>query len=123
MEKIALAEKFAQFDEHWSPRIIGEANGQFLKIAKVQGEFVAHSHEHEDEAFLCVAGRFGIRFPASGEVIELGPGEMCIVPAGVEHQPFADEEAQVMMFEPKQTAHTGVVDSELTKSVEDQPRI
>ena len=123
MEKIALAEKFAQFDEHWSPRIIGEANGQYLKIAKVQGEFVAHIHEHEDEAFLCGAGRFGIRFPASGKVVELGPGEMCIVPAGVEHQPFADEEAQVMMFEPKQTAHTGAVDSDLTKSVEDQPRI
>lgn len=123
MEKIALAEKFAQFDEHWSPRIIGEANGQFLKIAKMQGEFVAHSHEHEDEAFFCISGRFGIRFPASGEVVELGPGELLIVPAGVEHQPFAEDEAQVMMFEPKQTAHTGAVDSELTKSVEDQPRI
>lgn len=123
MEKIALAEKFASFDEHWSPRIVGEANGQYLKIAKVQGEFVAHQHEDEDEAFLCVAGRFSIRFPADGRVVELGPGEMCIVPAGVEHQPFAEEEAHILLFEPKQTAHTGRVDSELTKAVDEQPRI
>ncbi|MCH2101717.1 MAG: cupin domain-containing protein [Planctomycetes bacterium] len=123
MEKIVLAEKFVQFDDHWSPRILGEANGQFLKIAKVKGDFVAHSHKCEDEAFLCVAGRFGIRFPATGDVVELGPGELCIVPAGVEHQPFAEEETQILLFEPKRTAHTGDVETGLTKAIDEQPHI
>lgn len=123
MEKISLAEKFALFDDHWSPRIVGEANGQFLKIAKVQGEFVEHDHVTEDEVFLCVAGEFGIRFPESGETVVLSPGELCIVPAGVRHAPFAESEAQVLIFEPKATAHTGVEESELTKAVDEQPRV
>jgi mannose-6-phosphate isomerase-like protein (cupin superfamily) len=121
MNKISLSEKFSLFSEQWAPRIIGEANGQYLKIAKVQGEFVDHSHANEDETFLCVSGRFGLRFPELGTEVILEPGELFIVPAGVVHCPFAEDEAQIMIFEPIATAHTGEVEADVTKAIDEQP--
>lgn len=118
MQKINLAQKYALFSEHFSPKIIGEANGQYVKIAKVQGEFVWHSHEHEDEIFLVFKGLLTIEL-RDGEV-KLGEGEMFIVPKGVEHRPYATEETYIMLIEPKATTHTGDVESELTVPVEEQ---
>ncbi|MEM1179480.1 MAG: cupin domain-containing protein [Acidobacteriota bacterium] len=115
---INLAEKLSQFTEHWSPRIVAELNGQYVKLAKVQGEFVWHDHAHEDELFLILHGELTLRF-RDGEVT-LRPGELYVVPSGVEHQPVAAEETHLMLFEPKATAHTGEVDDDKTVSVEDQ---
>jgi mannose-6-phosphate isomerase-like protein (cupin superfamily) len=118
MERINLAEKYALFSEHFTPKIIGEANGQYVKIAKIKGEFVWHSHEHEDELFLIFKGVLTIQF-RDGEV-QLHEGEMLIVPKGVEHRTLAQEETHIMMIEPKSTAHSGDVESNLTVPVEKQ---
>ena len=112
MDKINLAEKFASFTEHWQPKIVGELNGQQVKLAKFSGAFVWHHHEHEDELFLVVRGRF--RMELRDRTIELGPGEMLIVPRGVEHRPVADAEVAVLLFEPAGTLNTGNVRSERT---------
>jgi mannose-6-phosphate isomerase-like protein (cupin superfamily) len=112
MNKVNLSEKLARFTAHWQPKIIGELNGQQVKLAKFQGEFVWHSHEHEDEMFLVVRGRF--RMELRDRVVELGEGELLIVPRGVEHRPVADEEVAVMLFEPAGTLNTGNVRSERT---------
>jgi mannose-6-phosphate isomerase-like protein (cupin superfamily) len=112
MQKINLAEKLASFSDHWKPRIIGELNGQHVKLAKFAGEFVWHHHEHEDELFLVVRGRF--RMELRDRTIELEPGEMLIVPRGVEHRPVADEEVAVLLFEPAGTLNTGNVRGERT---------
>ncbi|HLU62469.1 MAG TPA: cupin domain-containing protein [Gammaproteobacteria bacterium] len=118
MNKINLAEKYASFDETWSPRIIGETNGQLVKIAKARGEFVWHSHDNEDELFLVIKGRLVIEFREHH--VELGPGEMCIVPKGVEHKPMADEETWILLIEPASTEHTGRTQSAITVAKEDQ---
>jgi mannose-6-phosphate isomerase-like protein (cupin superfamily) len=107
MQKINLAEKLASFSDHWTPKIVGELNGQHVKLAKFAGEFVWHHHEHEDELFLVVQGRF--RMELRDRTIELEPGEMLIVPRGVEHRPVADEEVAVLLFEPAGTLNTGNV--------------
>jgi mannose-6-phosphate isomerase-like protein (cupin superfamily) len=112
IEKINVAEKFSRFSEHWSPRIVAELNDTVVKAAKLQGEFVWHHHEHEDELFLVVKGRLRILL-RDGEVV-LEEGEMCVVPRGVEHLPIADEEAHVLLIEPKTTLNTGNVRSERT---------
>lgn len=112
MQKINLAEKLALFAEHWSPRVVGELNGQQVKLAKLKGEFVWHHHEHEDELFLVVKGQLVIRF-RDGEVT-LNEGEFLIVPRGVEHQPAAAEEVAVLLFEPAATLNTGNVHDERT---------
>jgi mannose-6-phosphate isomerase-like protein (cupin superfamily) len=112
MQKINLADKLAGFSEHWKPKIIGELNGQHVKLAKFAGEFVWHHHEHEDELFLVVRGRF--RMELRDRTIELEPGEMLIVPRGVEHRPVADEEVAVLLFEPAGTLNTGNVRGERT---------
>jgi mannose-6-phosphate isomerase-like protein (cupin superfamily) len=112
MQKINLAEKLASFSDHWKPRIVGELNGQQVKLAKFAGEFVWHHHEHEDELFLVVRGRF--RMELRDRTIELEPGEMLIVPRGVEHRPVADEEVAVLLFEPAGTLNTGNVRGERT---------
>lgn len=119
MNKIELAEKFGKFADLWSPRIIGETNGQLVKLAKVQGEFVWHSHENEDELFLVIKGKLVIEF-RDGNRVELGPNEMCIVPKGVEHKPMADEEAQILLIEPASTEHTGKTISQITVAKEKQ---
>jgi mannose-6-phosphate isomerase-like protein (cupin superfamily) len=112
MEKVNLAEKFSRFAELWRPKIVGELNGQQVKIAKYKGTFVWHRHVHEDELFMVVKGRLVIEF-RDGQV-DLGEGEFLIVPAGVEHRTVADEEAHILMFEPASTVNTGDVQSELT---------
>ncbi len=112
MEKVNLKEKFALFSEHWHPKIVGELNGQHVKLAKFQGEFVWHRHEQEDELFLVVKGRFRMDFRDRAVWIE--EGEFIIVPRGVEHRPFAEEEVHVLLFEPSGTLNTGNVESELT---------
>jgi len=112
MRKVNLDEKFAAFDEHWSPKIIGELNGQQVKLAKFQGPFVWHHHENEDELFLVHRGHF--RLELRDRVLELGPGELVIVPRGVEHRPVADEEVEVLLFEPATTLNTGNVRNDRT---------
>jgi mannose-6-phosphate isomerase-like protein (cupin superfamily) len=104
---ISVAEKLSQFDEHWGPRIIGAVNDTHIKLVKLQGEFVWHRHEHEDELFLVVRGRLRMRFRDHESVV--GPGELIIVPRGVEHQPVADEETHVLLVEPATTLNTGNV--------------
>lgn len=103
--KIALAEKFSRFSEHFQPKIIAQLNGQHVKVGKVLGEFVWHHHEAEDEMFLVVKGRLRIEFRDGN--VELGPGEMIVVPRGVEHRPVADEEVHLVLFEPAGTLNTG----------------
>ena len=105
MNLIDLADKFSLFDQYWSPRIIGEVSGSYVKLAKLNGEFVWHSHEQEDELFLVVKGRMTIRF-RDGDV-HLEEGQMVIVEKGIEHQPVAESEAHVLIVEPKTTVNTG----------------
>ena len=105
MTKVNLQEKFAGIQRHWQPRIAGELNGQEVKLVKFQGEFPWHHHEHEDELFLAVQGTFRIEF--AGHSITLRPGEFLIVPKGTKHRPVADEEVQVLLFEPAGTRNTG----------------
>jgi|SRR6478609_1442144 len=113
MEKINLDQKLSLFSDHWNPRIIGELNGQHVKLAKLKGEFVWHHHEHEDELFYVVKGILKIEF--RDKIVELKPGEMIIVPRGVEHKPVAEEEVHVMLFEPASTLNTGNVENERTR--------
>jgi mannose-6-phosphate isomerase-like protein (cupin superfamily) len=105
VEKVNLAQKFARFSDHWSPKIVGELNGQQVKLVKFRGEFVWHHHEHEDELFLVIRGSFRMEF--RHRAVELSAGEFIIVPRGVEHRPVADEEVQVLLFEPAGTLNTG----------------
>jgi mannose-6-phosphate isomerase-like protein (cupin superfamily) len=107
MEKINLAEKLALFDEHWSPKVVAELNGQYVKLVKIQGEFVWHQHATEDELFLVVKGKLTINFRDRSVV--LNPGECLVVPAGVEHQPMAQDEVHALLLEPKSTLNTGDV--------------
>jgi len=108
VEKVDLAEKLALIGEHWRPKVVAELNGQEVKLVKFQGEFVWHRHEHEDELFLGVRGRFRIEF--RDRSVELGPGELIVVPRGVEHRTVAEEEVEVLLFEPAATRNTGDVD-------------
>ncbi|RPJ83692.1 MAG: cupin domain-containing protein [Acidobacteria bacterium] len=110
--RVNLKEKLSLFSEHWSPKIVAELNGQHVKLVKLLGEFVWHSHEREDELFLVLAGRLRLEF-RDGEVA-LEEGEMVVVPAGVEHRPVADEEVSVLLFEPASTLNTGNVENERT---------
>jgi mannose-6-phosphate isomerase-like protein (cupin superfamily) len=112
MEKVNLAKKLASFDEHWKPKIAGELNGQQVKLVKFKGPFVWHHHDNEDELFLVVKGRFRMEF--RDREIWLEPGEFLIVRHGVEHRPVADEEAEVLLFEPATTLNTGNVRNERT---------
>ncbi len=117
MTKVNLAEKFALFDERWTPKIVGELNGQYVKLAKVKGKMVWHSHEDEDELFLVVKGALTLHF-RDGQT-RLKEGEFYIVPRGKEHLPEAEEETHIVLFEPKSTAHTGKVKSDLTVDHQD----
>jgi mannose-6-phosphate isomerase-like protein (cupin superfamily) len=119
--KTKLAEKFAQLDEFWSPRVIADMDGSHLvKVAKLQGEFVWHAHDHEDELFLVVQGRLTIEL--RDQVLELEPSELVVIPAGVEHRPVAREECHVLIFEKKNTAHTGSEQTAFTRSIDEQLR-
>ena len=107
MTKVSIADKLSQFSDYFNPRIVGELNGQHVKLVKFQGEFVWHHHEHEDELFLVVEGRFRMDFRDRQEWIE--EGEFLIVPRGVDHRPVAEEEVAVLLFEPASTLNTGNV--------------
>ena len=111
-EKVNLREKFALFTAQWSPKIVGELNGQLVKLVKFQGPFVWHHHDNEDEMFLVVKGRFRMEFRDRNVWLE--EGEFLIVPRGVEHRPVAEEEAHVLLFEPASTLNTGNVKNERT---------
>lgn len=110
MKKVNLAEKFALINEHWRPKVVGELNGQEVKLVKFVGEFPWHHHEHEDEMFLAVKGNFRIEF--RDKTVELTPGEFVIVPHGVEHRPVAETEVEVLLFEPKNVLNTGKIENE-----------
>ena len=112
MKKVNLADKFATFSEHWSPKIVGEVNDFAVKIVKIKGEFVWHHHDREDELFLVIRGRLRMRFRDREEVI--GPGEFIVVPHGIEHMPVADEETELGLIEPRETLNTGNVRNERT---------
>ncbi|EMG36248.1 cupin domain-containing protein [Desulfocurvibacter africanus PCS] len=113
VSKVNLAEKFGQFHDHWNPRVVGELNGQLVKLARLQGEFVRHTHEVEDELFMVVEGELIMRLDEGD--LQIGPGEFCIVPHGVAHQPVAPREVKVLLFEPAATLNTGDVRNERTK--------
>ena len=112
MEKVNLALKFSTFDDLWAPKIVAELNGQAVKLAKLQGEFIWHHHDVEDELFFVVKGRLLIQFRDRDVLLE--EGDLIVVPAGVEHRPVAEEEAHVLLFEPQTTLNTGNVQDERT---------
>ena len=113
MEKVNLSEKFALFNDHWSPKIAGELNGQQVKLVKFKGPFTWHHHDNEDELFLVIKGSFVMELRDKN--ITLNAGEFLVVPRGVEHRPNAAEEVEVLLFEPATTLNTGNTENELTK--------
>ena len=116
MDKINLDDKLGLIRQHWKPHIVGDLNNQQVKLVKFQGPFTWHHHDNEDELFLVIKGRFRMEYreAASEQSMWLEPGEMVIVPRGVEHRPVAEEEAHVLLFEPATTLNTGNVENELT---------
>jgi mannose-6-phosphate isomerase-like protein (cupin superfamily) len=114
MEKINIAQKLSLFNDYFNPRVVGELNGQQVKLVKFQGEFVWHKHDHEDELFYVVKGKFQMFF--RDKTVEINENEFLIVPRGVEHKPVAEEEVSIMLFEPATTLNTGDVESDLTRN-------
>lgn len=116
MEKVNLAEKLSLFTEHYSPKIVGEVNDAYVKLVKLQGDFMWHHHDNEDELFFVVKGALRMKARENGSEREftIHPGEFIVIPRGVEHFPSADEETQVMLLEPKTTLNTGNVENERT---------
>ena len=112
LEKVNVAHKMSLFNDHWVPRIVGELNGQLVKVVKFRGAYDWHHHENEDELFLVVKGHFRLELP--GRVVELAEWEFFIVPRGIEHRPVAEEEVQVLLFEPASILNTGNVRTERT---------
>ncbi|WP_426756160.1 cupin domain-containing protein [Myxococcus sp. Y35] len=107
VDKVNLAQKLALFSEHWSPKVVGELNGQHVRLARLHGPFVWHRHEAEDELFLVLHGH--LRMELRERTVDVGPGEFIIIPRGVEHRPVAEEEVHVLLFEPASTLNTGDV--------------
>jgi len=123
MQKINLQQKLSLISDHWNPRIAGELNGQYIKLVKFKGPFTWHHHETEDELFMVVHGRFRMDYrdeSNSDKSIWIEPGEMIIVPRGVEHCPVAEEECEVLLFEPASTLNTGNTENEFTRKTLDQ---
>lgn len=117
MKKVNLVQKLTLFNDLWSPKIVGELNDSYVKVVKVQGEFVWHHHENEDELFLVLNGRLQIQF--RDRDVWLEEGEMLVIPRGVEHRPVAEEEAHILLLEPKTVLNTGnIVDDEKTNEAE-----
>lgn len=117
MEKINLENKLSLFSDHWNPRIVGELNGQHVKLAKFQGEFIWHKHDREDELFLVLKGSFDMHF--RDKIITLNEHEFLIVPKGVEHKPVAENEVSILLFEPAGTINTGnIIDDRTKKNLE-----
>ncbi|WP_035055533.1 cupin domain-containing protein [Andreprevotia chitinilytica] len=117
---VSLKEVAAALSEHWSPRVVGEVDDSFVKVAKVHGSLTWHSHEHEDELFYILKGR--LRIEMEQETVDLSEGQMFVVPKGVRHNPVAEEECHLMLIERKSTLHTGDVVMEKTRSVDEQLR-
>ncbi len=113
IQKINLSEKFSSFDDQWSPKVIGEVNDTAVKLAKLEGSFHWHHHEHEDELFLVVKGQLTIKLRDQEDIV-LAEGECAVIPRGVKHLPVAEREAHVLLFEPKTTLNTGEVENERT---------
>ncbi len=113
MNKVNIPEKLARFHDHWNPRIVGELNGQHVKLVKFKGEFVWHKHDDEDEMFYVLRGQFQMEF--RDKTVLLRENEFLIVPRGVEHRPVAAEEVSVMLFEPASTLNTGDTQGDLTR--------
>ncbi|MGU9939145.1 cupin domain-containing protein [Empedobacter brevis] len=113
MNKVTLSEKFSLFSEYWSPKIVGKLNGQHVKLVKLNGEFVWHKHDNEDEMFFVIDGTLKIEF--RDKIITLHKDEFLIIPKGTEHKPVAEEEVLVMLFEPATTLNTGDAENQLTK--------
>ncbi len=107
LDVVSLEKKLAQFTDQWSPKIVAELNGDHVKVAKIQGEFVWHSHAHEDELFLVLKGR--LRIELRDGVVTLGPGELVVIPKGVEHRPVAEHEVHLVLVEPAGILHAGGV--------------
>lgn len=118
MNKINIEEKFSLFSEEWTPKILSESNGQLVKIAKGSGELVWHSHENEDELFIVFKGKLTLKL--RDQNVELMPGDMFVVPKGVEHCPLAEPDTHFMMIEPASTAHTGTDTHDVTVALEQQ---
>jgi len=114
MKKISIPEKLSLFSDYWNPRIVGELNGQQVKLAKLKGEFIWHKHDNEDELFYVLEGTLKIEFRDS--IIVLKPNELIIVPKGIEHRPVAEKEVSVMLFEPKATINTGNISDKFTRN-------
>jgi mannose-6-phosphate isomerase-like protein (cupin superfamily) len=116
IRKVNLGEKFSQFSEYWSPKIVGEINDAHVKVVKLQGEFVWHHHDNEDELFLVVKGQLRMRYQEDGveREMKIGPGEFVVIPRGTEHLPSAEEETHIVLLEPKSTLNTGNVLNERT---------
>ena len=112
MEKVNVSEKLALFSDYWNPRIVADLNGQQVKVVKLKGPFVWHQHAGEDELFLVVRGRLRMEF--RDRAVELGEGELIVVPRGVEHRPVAEAEVAVLLFEPASTLNTGDIRNERT---------
>lgn len=119
MHKVDLKEKFSLFNEQWQPKIVGELNGQYVKLAKLKGEFIWHQHEHEDEMFMVIKGHLKLKL--RDREIALEEGQFFIIPRGVDHLPVAEEEVQVMLFEPKTVINTG--DKQTERTLETLQRI
>ena len=114
MKKINLKEKLSKFSDHWSPKIIAEMNDYQFKLVKIKGDFVWHNHANTDEVFIVVEGKMKIEF--ENETVELNEGEMYVVPKGVEHKPFAEDECKIMLVEPRGVVNTGNTEGDLTAS-------
>jgi mannose-6-phosphate isomerase-like protein (cupin superfamily) len=114
VKKINLKDKLSKFSEHWSPRIIAEMNDYQFKLAKIKGEFVWHDHKDTDEVFMVIEGTMSIEFRDG--IVDLGEGELCVVPKGVEHKPYAENECKIMLIEPRGVVNTGDAESDFTAS-------
>jgi mannose-6-phosphate isomerase-like protein (cupin superfamily) len=113
MEIVNIENKLSMFHDHWNPRIVGELNGQHVKLVKFKGEFVWHKHDHEDELFYVLKGNFKMEF--RDKTVEVNENEFLVVPRGIEHRPVADNEVSVMLFEPATTINTGDISNDLTR--------
>jgi len=118
MNKINIADKLALFSDYWNPRIVGELNGQYIKLAKFKGEFIWHKHDNEDEMFWVLKGNLKIEF--RDKIVEVGENEFIIIPKGTEHKPVAENEVSVMLFEPKSTLNTGDKKNGITRELLDE---
>jgi mannose-6-phosphate isomerase-like protein (cupin superfamily) len=117
MDAVSLEAKFALFSDHWSPKVVAELNDNYVKLAKIKGEFIWHRHENEDEMFFVVKGSLVIKVKDPDERdITLSPGELVVIPRGVEHMPVAKDEVHIMMIEPRTTVNTGDVEDERTQT-------